>query len=152
MFCGVAPFSIMIAKYAHPRKIIAVDKNPFAIKLAKKNIKENKLSSKVNVICEDAENTELILSKENIVPDHIIMNLPFSAFEFFPLAVKSISNNGIIHYYDIIDEILIDKRCDELIQIADENNRDLEKMKVHKIKTYAPHEFYIGIDITVSKN
>lgn len=152
MFCGVAPFSILIAKYAQPKKIIAVDKNPYAIELAKKNIKENKVSSTIKVLCEDAKNTENIIRKENIVPNHIIMNLPFSAFQFFSVAVQSLSHNGIIHYYDIIDKQLIDKRCDELRKIAHEKNIVLEKMKIHKIKTYAPHEFYIGIDITVSKN
>ncbi|MBS3748381.1 MAG: class I SAM-dependent methyltransferase family protein [Candidatus Thermoplasmatota archaeon] len=151
MFCGVAPFSIMIAKYAQPKQVIAVDKNHDAIKLAQHNIQKNNVSNNTIAIHEDALNTKQILSYHKIIPTHIIMNLPFSAFEFFPLALQVIKNNGMIHYYDMIDENSIEKRIDQLKSTAQKYDSTLLETTMHKIKTYAPHEFYIGIDITVSK-
>jgi len=152
MFCGVAPFSVMIARYAHPLHILAIDKNPEAVRLAKKNIVKNNVENKITLFQEDAKNTRNVLEKQNMIPDHIIMNLPFSAIEFFPLAVKYVSHKGIIHYYDIISEKFFDKRIGELKDIANNYDTSLVQTRLHKIKTYAPHEFYIGIDITVSKN
>ncbi len=38
------------------------------------------------------------------------------------------------------------------IKTANENRAALKNLKVRKIKTYAPREFYIGLDITVRKN
>ena len=152
MFCGVAPFSVMIATFAHPSKVIAVDKNPDAIRLAQQNIQNNNVSDKIIVINDDALNTKKILSYHQINPNHIIMNLPFSAFEFFPLALQVIKDKGMIHYYDMIEENSIEERIDQLKSAAQKYDSTLVETTVHKIKTYAPHEFYIGIDITVSKN
>jgi tRNA (guanine37-N1)-methyltransferase len=151
MFCGVAPFSIMIAKYAQPAYVLGIDINPIAIKFAKGNILKNKVESTVTVVNKDAKESKQILDKKNMIPDHIIMNLPFSAFTFFPIAVQCITHNVLIHYYDIVKESYIDNRIEELGTIAKKYQRSIENVVIHKIKTYAPHEFYIGIDITVSK-
>jgi tRNA (guanine37-N1)-methyltransferase len=152
MFCGIGPFSILIARYAKPYRILGIDINPIAVELARENTRENKVDDIITVLNEDAIDTTRILNFHKMIPDHIIMNLPFSALKFFPLAVQHISDRGIIHYYDIIEESRISNRCEQLERIANTVDATLDQMKVHRIKTYAPHEFYIGIDITVSKN
>jgi tRNA (guanine37-N1)-methyltransferase len=151
MFCGVAPFPILIAKYAEPIHIIAVDKNPIAIELAEFNIRKNNVKDKISLFKKDARDAKQLCYDLSMQPDHIIMNLPFSAFSFFPIAVQLVSNNGMIHYYDILNESQFEQRINNLIETANNYRRDLIHLDLHKIKTYAPHEFYIGIDITVSK-
>ena len=148
MFCGVAPFSIMIAKYAEPKIIYAIDKNKEAIKFAKQNIRRNNVLDKIEVIGADAKEIHKILQNN---ADRIIMNLPFSAYLFFEYALKIAQNCSIIHYYDILKEEKIQKRVDELKKIAEENKTILTNLDIRRIKTYAPREFYIGIDITAKK-
>ena len=148
MFTGVAPFSIMIAKYAKPKIIYAIDKNKEAIKFAKLNIKRNNVLDKIEVINADAREIHKITQ---IKADRVIMNLPFSAHLFFTNALKIIKNNSIIHYYDIINENKIQERINQLEKIAKENKTILTNLEIRKIKTYAPREFYMGIDITAKK-
>jgi len=152
MFTGVAPFSIMIAKYADPKIIYAIDKNEDAIKYAKLNIKRNNLLDKVEVIHADAEKVYNILDEKGVKADRIIMNLPFSAYVFFPYALKIIANVCTIYYYDIIKEGETKERVENLKKIAEEDNITLTNLDIRKIKTYAPREFYIGVDITAKKN
>lgn len=153
MFTGVAPFSVMIAKYASPKIIYAFDKNTDAIKYAKKNITINKVLDKIDLIKGDSVNAPVYLKDKNIVADRIIMNLPFSAKKFFQYSLEMIGNIGFIHYYDIIHEEKIEDRIIELRKNAEKKGYTIEKTKVNKIKSYSPHEFYIGIDITAkSKN
>ena len=64
MFAGVAPFSIMIAKYASPKIVYAIDKNKDAVTYAKQNIKYNKVVDKVEVYNADAKNIDKILQKK----------------------------------------------------------------------------------------
>ena len=149
MFAGVAPFSIMIAKYADPQIIYAIDKNDDAILFAKQNIKRNNVLDKVEVIHTDAKKIHTILEKP---ADRIIMNLPFSAHKFFTHALKATKNNSIIHYYDILKEDKIQERINILKTIAVKHKTTLTNLNMRKIKTYAPREFYIGIDITATKN
>ena len=148
MFAGVAPFSIMIAKYANPKIIYAVDKNEEAVKCAKQNIKRNNVLDKIEVINADANEIHKILQKK---ADRIIMNLPFSAHLFFAYALKIAKGYTIIHYYDILKIDKIEERTGKLKKIAEENGYSLPNLNMRKIKSYAPREFYIGIDITAKK-
>ena len=85
LFAGVAPFSIMIARYAKPRLVYAVDLNKEAVDLAFENVKQNHVLETVEVIHGDAQNiTKMIQEKA----DRIIMNLPFSAHRFFSTALS----------------------------------------------------------------
>jgi len=148
MFTGVAPFSITIAKYANPNIIYAIDKNIAAIKYAKQNIKRNNVLDKIEVINADAKDIPSILQKK---ADRIIMNLPFSSHLFFIYSLKIAKNYCIIHYYDILKENEIQDRIKKLEKIAIENRYNLTNLEIRKIKTYAPREFYMGIDITAKK-
>ena len=148
MFTGVGPFAIMIAKYAQPHIIYAIDKNKEAIKYAKQNIKKNKVLDKVEVIAADAQDIYKIIPKK---ADRIIMNLPFSAHLFFQYALHVAKDHCIIHYYDILEEQEFQTRVEFLNNIAKEYQMYLTGLNIRKIKTYAPREFYIGIDITARK-
>jgi len=152
MFTGVAPFPIMIAKYANPKIIFAIDKNKDAIYYAQKNITINRVLDKIELINDDAINVETILSKyQHYKIDRIIMNLPFLSYNFFDKALNVISDQAVIHYYDIQHEVKIKERTNQLIELAEKIKVDITDYKIKKIKSYSPHEFYIGIDITAKK-
>ncbi|MFA5102453.1 MAG: class I SAM-dependent methyltransferase family protein [Candidatus Thermoplasmatota archaeon] len=149
LFAGVAPFSIMIARHARPRRVYAIDKNSVAITLAKKNVKQNHVLETVEVIHADAKDVEKIIPTK---ADRIIMNLPFSAYNFFSVALSIAASNCKVHYYDIIREEDIDGRISFLKTIAQTQGYRLTEVTIHKIKSYAPREFYIGLDITALKH
>ena len=151
MFAGVSPFSIMIAKYANPKIIYSVDKNKYAVKYGEENIKKNNFLDKIEVIHSDAKNISKLFGKKGIKADRIIMNLPFSAHLFFKNALELIKSSCVIHYYDILKDENMQKRIIKLKKIAKELDISLTKINIKKIKTYAPREFYIGIDIKAKK-
>ncbi len=149
LFTGVAPFAITIARYAQPKVVYAIDKNPEAIRLAEKNVKQNHVLQTVEIIHADATDAPKLIPGK---VDRIIMNLPFSAFEFFSVALSISAETSKIHYYDIIREENIEARISALKQIAKEHGYRIIDASVHKIKSYAPREFYIGVDITATKH
>jgi len=151
MFAGIAPFSIMIAKYASPKFIYAFDKNENAIKFAKFNTKLNNVLDKIEIIHADSKNVKEILDKKTSKVDRIIMNLPFSSHRYLHYALQLIKDKCSIHYYDIIEEEKIDNRLKDLKEIGKKNEISFIKQNIRKIKSYSPREFYIGIDITAKK-
>jgi tRNA (guanine37-N1)-methyltransferase len=151
MFAGVAPFSVMIAKYANPKIIYTIDKNLDAVKYAQENVRRNNVLDKIEVIHADAKEIPDILNQKDVKADRIIMNLPFSAYLFFTYGLKIIKDSTIIHYYDILKDEKIEDRINYLKQIAEKDKITLINLDIRKIKTYAPREFYIGIDITARK-
>ncbi|MDG6218768.1 MAG: class I SAM-dependent methyltransferase family protein [Candidatus Thermoplasmatota archaeon] len=152
LFTGVAPFPIMIACYAHPQTIIAFDKNPTAVQLARTNIKKNKVEDIIEIYEHDSINAKEILDDLQIKADRILMNLPMDSFRFLPLSFSIMNTQAIIHLYEIIKEEDIPNRLHAIEISAEKNGVCIKNMEVHRIKTYAPHEFYIGIDITAQKN
>lgn len=148
MFAGVAPFSIMIARYAKPKIIYAIDKNEGATILAEQNVKQNHVLDRVEIIHADAKDVEKVVREK---ADRIIMNLPFSAYRFFSQALSIAADTCRIHYYDILKDEEIQVRINALKKIAVKQAFVLSDVSVRKIKSYTPREFYIGIDITATK-
>ena len=150
MFAGVAPFSIMIAKYRHPKKIIALDKNEEAVRLARKNIAMNKVTDTVEIIHADAKKCVHLFTKQPAF-NRIVMNLPFSAYRYLPQAFSCIDTHAVLHYYDILQEDEIQRRKENIEKIADECGFSVTIKDTRIIKTYSPREFYMGMDIQAKK-
>jgi len=96
MFAGIGPFSILIAKKYPLSHVIAIDKNPEAIKYLRENAKLNKLK---NIEIKEGDARDEV--REISDADHIIMNLPHSAMEFIDAALGIIKRGGVIHFYAI---------------------------------------------------
>ncbi len=150
MFTGVAPFPIMISKYSNPKTIFAIDKNKDAIDLAKINVRKNRVYEKIKLFCKDSKYIGEIIDKD-IKVDRVIMNLPFSSYNFFENALDLTKKKCIYHYYEMLSDEKIEKRIKDLQTIASKRDIKICISKINRIKTYSPREFYIGIDITAKK-
>ncbi|WP_421077792.1 class I SAM-dependent methyltransferase family protein [Methanothermococcus sp. Ax23] len=132
MFCGVGPFSIACK---NAKKIYAIDINPDAIELLKKNIELNKLQNKIIPILEDVR-------KVNVKGNRIIMNLPKYAHLFVDKALDIVEENGIIHYYTI------GKDFNDAIELF-KSKCDCEILEKRVVKSYSPREYVLVLDIKV---
>ena len=115
MFAGVGPFALLLAKKG--ADVIAMDKNPVAVKYLRENALLNKIN---NIEILEGDAAELALRYENRA-DHVIMNLPHSASEFLLPAMRAAKSEGVVHYYCIApeedlyrDEALIIKAAEEM--------------------------------------
>ena len=145
MFAGVGPFALLLAKKG--ADVIAMDKNPVAVKY----LRENALLNKVNNIeILEGDAAELALRYENRA-DHVIMNLPHSASEFLIPAMRAAKSEGVVHYYCIApeddlyrDEALIGKAAEEM-------GARVEVLYKAIVRSYAPHRSNVVIDFRVKK-
>ena len=153
MFTGVAPFALIIAKYANPKIIYAIDKNPYAIKFAYKNVSRNKLLHKIELIEGDAKEVVKNLYRKGVKADHVVMNLPFSAYTFLEDALLLLSEDAtmMIHYYDIVDKENIEDRAGQIEETLLKRKVSTKIKNLRMIKTYSPREVYIGMDIEVCR-
>ncbi|MGC1122402.1 MAG: class I SAM-dependent methyltransferase family protein [Candidatus Methanofastidiosia archaeon] len=138
MFCGVGPFSIMIAKNAQPGTVYAIDINPLAIELLKENIILNKVDAVVPILG-DARKEITHLG----CADRIIMNLPQNAFEFLP---EALSHGRIIHYYCITSDI--EKEFERIHALNQNLGYNVHIMNLKTVKSYAPDMDMYCIDLS----
>jgi len=99
MFAGVGPFSILIAKKRRNVHVYALDKNPDAFQLLKKNIVVNRVDPKITPIFGEA--SKIVKERLKGKINRVIMNLPERAIEYINVACKALkSEGGIVHYYE----------------------------------------------------
>jgi tRNA (guanine37-N1)-methyltransferase len=146
MFAGVGPFALLLAKKG--ADVIAMDKNPVAVKYLRENALLNKIK---NIEILEGDASELALRYENRA-DHVIMNLPHSASEFLIPAMRATKPKGVVHYYFIApdddlyrDEALIGKAAGEMGARVEVIYREI-------VRSYAPHRSNVVIDFRVCKS
>ncbi|MCX6676652.1 MAG: class I SAM-dependent methyltransferase family protein [Methanothrix sp.] len=145
MFAGVGPFALLLAKKG--ADVIAMDKNPVAVKYLRENALLNKIKH-IEILEGDA--SELALRYENRA-DHVIMNLPHSASAFLLPAMRAAKPDGVVHYYCIApeddlyrDEALIEKAAKDV-------GARVEVLYKEIVRSYAPHRHNVVIDFRVCK-
>ncbi len=146
MFAGVGPFSLLLAKKG--AKVIAMDKNPVAVKYLRENTLLNKVNS-IKILEGDA--AELALCYENKA-DHVIMNLPHSACEFLIPAMRAAKSEGMVHYYCIAPDDDLYRDVALIKKAAEEMDVGVEVLYKEIVRSYAPHRSNVVIDFRLLKS
>jgi tRNA (guanine37-N1)-methyltransferase len=150
MFAGVGPFSILIAKKHKKVHVYAVDKNPEAIQLLKKNIFLNRIGAKITPILGDAK--QVVAEKLKGSSNRIIMNLPEKAIEYVDAACEAIKpKGGIIHYYEFTNapEPLENAEI-RLREAVKQTNRELKEILHSRIvRGTAPFTWQVVVDARI---
>jgi tRNA (guanine37-N1)-methyltransferase len=142
MFAGIGPFSIMIAKNRSPKVVYAIDMNPDAVDYMKQNVALNKVGSVVPIL---GDARERIAELEQA--DRVIMNLPHNAREYVPDAIRSLKPEGVIHYYEIMEEPQVQARLSEIADEAVRQGRVMKELARRKVKSYSPTMNFYGFDL-----
>jgi len=150
MFAGVGPFSILIAKKHKKVHIYAVDKNPDAIQLLKKNIIVNRVGAKITPILGEAK--QIVAEKLKGSSDRVIMNLPERAIEYVDAACEAIKpEGGIIHFYEFTSapEPLETAKI-RLVEAVKQTNRELDEILHSRIvRGTAPFTWQVVVDARI---
>jgi len=143
MFAGIGPFSIMIGKTRMPKVIYAIDANPEAIRYMEENLRLNKVDV-VRPILGDAREEVAKLEEA----DRIIMNLPHSARVFIKDALAALKPGGYVHFYEIVEESMLQESYDQLADTAARSGRVMKEVARRKVKSYSPTMNLYGFDLS----
>ncbi len=150
LFTGVGSFAILIAKTHKKVKVYAVDLNPHAVEFLKKNVRLNRVESKVHPILGDAR--QVVEEKLLGVADRIIMNLPETAIEYVDVACKALKPvGGTVHFYGFINTSnSLENTKLRFTETVQKCGRKMEKTFFTKpIRETAPYEWQIVIDAKI---
>jgi len=150
LFAGVGPFSVLIAKKNAEARVYAVDINPEAIELLKRNTRLNRVENRVIPILDDAE--KAVEERLFGVADRVIMNLPEKSLAFVDAACKAVKPaGGTVHYYTFIrlpDSLEnAQQRFSEAVEKA---SRKVDMfLSAKTIRETAPYEWQIVLDARI---
>ncbi len=150
LFAGVGPFAVPIAKNLKNVLVYAVDINPDAVELLKKNILANRAEQQIIPVLGDARQ----VVKEQLAgkADRVIMNLPETALDFVDVACDALKpEDGVIHYYSFVkdsDPLTVAK--DELTKAVAKNGRRVEKFILAKtVREVSPYTWQVVVDAKI---
>ncbi len=146
MFAGVGPFALLLAKRC--ARVIAMDKNPIAVKYLRENARLNKVG---NIEILEGDASELAPAYRNVA-DHVIMNLPHSASLFLPSAISAAKPGGTVHYYCIAPEDDLYKDESLIRGASEQTGARIEVLYENIVRSYAPHRHNVVIDFRVHKS
>jgi tRNA wybutosine-synthesizing protein 2 len=146
LFTGIGYFTIPIAVYSKPKRIIACEINPTAYQYLEKNIKANNVDDIVEPRLGDSQD---IAPKDTA--DRVIMGYIQKTRAFLPTAIESLRNHcGIIHYHDTFPDRSVPQTPVDMIQLyCTRYKRTAHLMYYHRIKSYAPGISHYVFDIDV---
>jgi len=150
MFGGVGMFSLLAAR-KKSCTIYNLDINPVASKLCEENIKLNKL--KGTVISINGDSTEIIKKQLQNKADRVLMLLPEQSDEFLEVAISSLKNTGIIHYYSHVHA----EKKQDAPKLSEEHFLNVNKTKAKIIdsrivRPVGPRFYQTVVDVEIHKN
>jgi tRNA (guanine37-N1)-methyltransferase len=146
MFAGVGPFALLFAKRG--AKVVAVDKNPDAVRLLRENAALNRIEE-IEILEGDAG---AMAERYESFADHVIMNLPHTASDFLKQAIRIAKDGGVVHYYAIAPEEELYGRDTAFVEEAAlAAGAKVIFLRHGIVRSYAPHQYNIVIDFEVGK-
>jgi tRNA (guanine37-N1)-methyltransferase len=150
LFAGVGPFTIPIAKKHENVWVYAVDVNPDAIALLKRNVAVNRAEKQVVPVLGDAR--QVVREQLSGKADRVIMNLPETALEFVDVACEALkAEGGIMHYYGFVkDSNPLEATKVRLTEAVSRNNRKVKKTLLAKtVREVAPYTWQVVVDAEI---
>jgi len=146
MFAGVGPFVVPFAKRG--ATVVGVDVNAEAIEYLRENARRNGVEERVTAICGDVR--EVAPDYEGWA-DRVVMNLPHSADEFLDTAVSLAGDEAVLHYYDIQHEDDPFGPGERAIRAAAEPDYEVTVETRRVVRSYAPHEENVCLDVRLTR-
>ncbi len=144
MFAGIGYFSLPLAVYQTPRRIIACEVNPRAHSFLVENIALNGVEGRIEPFFGD--NRTL---KGESFADRVLMGYVKTTHEFLPTAMRFLKDGGVVHYHETCPNELITKRPVQRLNDAAGEKR-VEVLRFKEIKSYAPGVSHVVIDARVT--
>jgi tRNA (guanine37-N1)-methyltransferase len=146
MFAGVGPFVVPFAKRG--ADCVGVDVNPRAVEYLRENASRNGVEERVTAIEGDVRG---VAGDYEGWADRIVMNLPHSADEFLDAAVTIAGEDCRLHYYDIQHEDDPFGPGIAAIREAVEPDYEVVVETEHVVRSYAPHELNVCLDVRLRR-
>jgi len=146
MFAGVGPFAIPFANGG--ATVVGVDINERAVEYLRENADRNGVTDRVTAIHGDVAD---VATEYEGWADRVVMNLPHSAEEFVDSAVGIAGAETVIHYYDIQHEDDLFGPGERALRDAAAPGYELTVENRHTVRSYAPHEYNVVLDVRLER-
>jgi tRNA (guanine37-N1)-methyltransferase len=153
MFAGVGPYAVPMA--TRGADVIACDLNERAVAYLRENAARNGIDDRVTAIAGDVRDLVGGTGEDAVdyadTADRLVMNLPHSADAFLDTAVALAGEECVLHYYDIQHEDDPFGPGTQAIRAAAGDEYEVVVETERVVKSYAPHEYNVCLDVRLTR-
>ena len=143
LFAGIGYFTIPLAKYGHPSRVIACEVNDVAVRYLRENLRLNRVRN-VEVLAGDFR---------NVAPEGVADRVLFGYLhgrELLPHAFACFRGRGILHYHEATPSALLPEGPIAFLhETAANAGYECRILRFHDLKSYAPGVRHVVIDAEV---
>lgn len=147
MFSGIGAFPLVIAGNSRAGKIVGIEKNPYAHAYAVRNLAINRKISNVTFLEGDVVD---VLPTLGVQFDRIVMPLPGSGDIFLGSALRSLKQNGRLHFYDFQPAGRFGDSAEKIIRACAGNSRALVGSRTVVCGHCSPRTYRICVDAQIA--
>ena len=140
MFAGIGYFSLPLAVYQRPKRVISCELNEVSYGYLVENIALNKVEGKVEPILGD--NRDL---PGDGFADRVVMGYVKTTHEFLHTAFRLLRSGGVLHYHETCPNDLLPGRPVQRLRDAARGNR-VEVLRFKEVKSYSPGVSHVVVD------
>jgi len=140
MFAGIGYFTLPLAVYQRPKRVISCEVNEVSYGYLVENIALNKVEGKVEPILGD--NRDL---PGDAFADRVVMGYVKTTHEFLRTAFRLLKSGGILHYHETCPNDLLPDRPVRRLRDAARGDR-VEVLRFKEVKSYSPGVSHVVVD------
>jgi tRNA (guanine37-N1)-methyltransferase len=141
--CGVGPFAVTIGRDGRAAAVTAVDANPAAADLARRNAARLGVSGRVSVL--EAPIEAFLARGERA--DRVILNLPREGIKYLAKVAPAVTIGGTLHLYAMAPAEGGDRRWEEIRAMIPPSDGLWSLLDAHVVHPYSPREDLVAFDI-----
>jgi tRNA (guanine37-N1)-methyltransferase len=131
--------------------VVACDLNERAVEYLRENAERNGVADRVTAVAGDVRDLPTGPDSRAGTADRLVMNLPHSADEFLDTAVALAGDDCVVHYYDIQHEDDPFGPGERAIRAAAGDAYDVAVETERVVRSYAPHEYNVCLDVRLTR-
>jgi tRNA wybutosine-synthesizing protein 2 len=148
MFAGIGYFSIPMAVYSRPRKILAIELNPQSYHFLRRNIEANNVQDIVQPILGDCA-----LETPRDIADRVLMGMVQVTNRYLETGIAAIKPGGTLHYHQTIPSRQFPEAAvEEVKDAAAAMGRRAEILKCRRVKKFSPGVVHAVIDARIDRD
>ncbi|MEA3189752.1 MAG: tRNA (guanine37-N1)-methyltransferase [Thermoplasmata archaeon] len=144
LFAGVGPWAIQAARKG--AVVDAIDLNPDAVALARRNVAAAGVSDQVRLWEGDARAVAAGLAPA----DRIHMNLPHGARQFLDVAARLAAPGCMVHHHEILPPGDVPARAEQLVAEFARLGRAATVAATRTVRNYSPQEAHVAFDVRLA--
>ncbi len=149
MFAGIGYFTLPMAVHSRPKKVVAIELNPLALRYLQENVGLNRVADIVEPVLGDCREIckEMAFSGK---ADRVVMGFVGTTDRYLKTGIDALRPGGILHYHQTVPSWLYPEAAlKDVIDASVASGRRAEILRCAKVKKYSPGVLHAVVDARI---